>query len=174
MKKNLFYHFLVAFLVASIWLLFANKECEYNHDFLAINGFNWFTWLAWGLGLFFVYILYLLVVNKIKPKNFIQKFLIFLIIYWPFLILAETVGYYTFNIHNIAAANYPGLPICHCMHAPLWMQIGYFSLGPIYFLICYLLKLENNSKKRLINNLSFLRKSTLQSAFICFYWTKSN
>ena len=43
------------------------------------------------------------------------------------------MGYYLFNIHNIATSQFPGLPICNCIHAPTWMKIVYFSMGPVYY-----------------------------------------
>jgi hypothetical protein len=114
---------------------------------LTINGFGWFTWLFWGLGLFFSYLVYLIIIHGFKIRFLAPRFLIYIFVYWLLLLIAETFGYFVLNVHNVATSQYPGLPICHCLHAPLWMQISYFALGPIYF---WLVHFWFNFKIRLI------------------------
>ncbi len=142
-RKILSYHLLVASSVAFIWMLIAKNEYRYSRDFAAIAGISMFPLFAWATGLFAIYLIYSHYEHILKKEGFIRKLLLFLAFYWLFLIVSETVVYHTFNIHNLATAEYKGLPICGCIHAPLWMQVSYFLLGPIFFTVCYILRLEN-------------------------------
>ena len=59
-------------------------------------------------------------------------------------VIAETVGYHLLGIHNIGTSQYVGLPLCDCLHAPIWMQIGYFSLGPLHWLLVKMIIVTSN------------------------------
>jgi hypothetical protein len=142
-RKKFFYHFLTASIVATLWMIVAKKEYGYNHDFITILGYNAFPLFSWAIGLFCVYVLYSYLEHLFHEDGFIKKFILFTILFIPILLIAETLGYHVFDIHNIATAKYTPLPICNCIHAPWWMQLSYILLGPIYFIICYLLNLEN-------------------------------
>ncbi|MFA5993023.1 MAG: hypothetical protein WC796_04925 [Candidatus Pacearchaeota archaeon] len=142
-RKVVLYHFLIAALVAFVWMIIANNQYSYNQDFLKIAGINLFPLFAWAIGLFSMYIIYSYLEHLLKERGFIKKIVLFCIIFFPILIIMETFGYHTLNIHNLAASQFEGLPICNCLHAPHWMQFAYFAMGPIFFTICYLLKLEN-------------------------------
>jgi hypothetical protein len=133
----------IAFTIALIWMIIGRKEYGYNQNFLSLFGINLFSLFAWALGLFISYLIFLHFEHIFHNKTFWSKFGLYLAFYWPLLIFAETIGYHWFNIQNSATAMYLGLPICNCMHASWWMKIVYFSLGPIYFIICNLLKLDN-------------------------------
>jgi len=146
-RKVLFYHLMVSSAIALIWMLIANNEYLYNQDFLTIAGINLFPLFAWATGLFAIYVIYSHYEHILNEQGFIRKLLLFIAFYFPFIIGAETIGYHFFNIHNIAAAAYPGLPICDCVHAPRWMQAAYFAIGPIFFTACCILKLENPNFK---------------------------
>jgi hypothetical protein len=37
-------------------------------------------------------------------------------------------------------ANFKGIPIAECIHAPSWMQAIYFAMGPAYYTACSLYK----------------------------------
>lgn len=142
-RKIALYHFLVSIIIAFIWMIIAKNQYGYNHKFLIILGINTFPLFAWALGLFSIYMIYSYLEHLLKEKGFIKKIILLCIIYFPLLLIIETIAYYLFNIHNLATSQFQGLPICNCIHAPSWMQISYFALGPIFFTICYLLKLEN-------------------------------
>jgi hypothetical protein len=142
-RKNAFLHFFLSSFIAVIWLIIANDMYGYNQPMLLFYGLNSFPLFAWALGLFGVYLLYSHFENKIKAKHFIKRLFLFLFIYWSLLLILEFVSYYFFDIRNLATSMYSGLSICNCMHAPLWMQISYFLLGPIYFIICKCVGLEN-------------------------------
>jgi len=142
-RKALLYHLIVAFFIALLWVFIAKDEYSYNSGFITIAGFSLYPLFSWATGLFALYLIYSHYEHKLKKQTFIKKLGLFTIFYWPMLIVVETIAYHIFDIKNLAAAAYRGLPLCDCIHAPLWMQIGYFSIGIIFFLLCYKLGLEN-------------------------------
>lgn len=142
-RKSLFYHLLAASLVAVAWMLIAKKQYGYNHEFLTLLGINLYPLFAWAVGLFLIYVLYSHYEHMINEKGYAKQLLLFAAIYIPMLIAVETLAYHAFDIHNVATEAFPGLPICDCIHAPRWMQLAYFAMGPIFFSLCYILKLEN-------------------------------
>lgn len=147
-RKSAFYHLFIASIISLVWMLIAKNEYSYNKDMLVIFGINLFPLFAWASGLFAAYMIYSHWEHKFKFSRPIKKMLLFIAFYWPMLISLETIGYHIFNIKNLAAAAYAGLPICNCIHAPVWMQISYLILGPLYFGICELIGLENPHYKR--------------------------
>lgn len=144
--KKLAYHLLTAFLLILFWLFSARSQYQYNYNFWKIFGVSLFTLFSASVGLFLIYVIFSWFEYRFKLDKLAAKFFIFTAIAWVILIILETVGYHLFGIHNIRTAQYSGLPICDCIHAPFWMQLAYFLMGPVYFAICSLLKLENNNK----------------------------
>lgn len=142
-RKNAFYHLYVSSLMALVWVFIANSNYEYNKVALKIFGLNAYPLFAWACGFFAVYMIYSQWEHKIKSVSFLKRFLLFTGLYLVFLIFVETFAYHVFGIMDIATVSYSGLPICDCIHAPVWMQIAYLSMGPIYFGICELIGLEN-------------------------------
>ena len=142
-RKNASYHLMVSFVIALIWMLVAKGQYQYNIDMITIWGISLFTLFAWATGLFGTYLIYSHWEHILKEKGWLRKLLLFIAFYWPLLIIVETLAYHSFNIRNLASASFPGLPLCNCIHAPLWMQISYFLLGPLFFMICESLGLEN-------------------------------
>ncbi|MFA5021573.1 MAG: hypothetical protein WC508_00625 [Patescibacteria group bacterium] len=141
-NKLLFYRLVLALVMAIAWVALTNNQYAYNHNFPQLFGLQLYPLIAWFLALSTAYFAYTWLGVFFKLKSFSLNFIVACLLYWPILIFAETAGYYWFNIHNLAAASYPGLPICHCLHAPPWMQLGYFLLGPVYLLLGHLLKLD--------------------------------
>jgi len=129
----------IATLISIVWVFLIKDFYGYNTSFQTLAGLNIFPLFAWAVGLFGAYSLFQVYMVKHDWK-LIYKFLLFTAFYWIVLIAAETIMYHVFNFQNIATGIYSGLPICNCLHAPLFMQIGYFAIGPIYFLISSLLK----------------------------------
>jgi len=125
----------ISFLLALGWMIAGGKMYHYNYDFPVPAGINLFPLISWTLGLFAILLIYFRFEKLIKPSVFWKKFVLFVAIYWILLIFGETVGYYTFGVHNLPTASYEGLPIFKCLHAPFWMQTVYFLMGPIYFLL---------------------------------------
>lgn len=138
-RREFFYYLMIASAVSVVWILIGQEEYGYNFNASAIGSFNLYPMFAWATGLFAVYVFYLYLEHLwIKKKSFLKQLGLFVLLYWPLLIAGETIAYHVFNIHNDATAIYQGLPICDCLHAPPWMQISYFLIGPIFFLLCYL------------------------------------
>lgn len=142
-RKSLYYHFVIASIVASVWMFIAKDEYGYNRNFITVAGINFYPLFAWAIGLFGAYVIYSHYEHLLKEQGFLHQFLLFVAFYWPLLISVETIAYHIFNIRNLATTAYLGLPICNCIHAPRWMQAAYFAMGPIFFTICYAMKLEN-------------------------------
>ncbi|MFP4403592.1 MAG: hypothetical protein ACOC3X_01485 [Nanoarchaeota archaeon] len=112
-------------------MFFAYEYYLYNQEFISIFKISIFPLFAWTCGMFLLYNLYH---RTIKIKNEILKFFLFVLIYSIFLIIVETIGYHLLDIKNDLTTIYPGISFCNCIHAPRWMQISYFLLGPIYYL----------------------------------------
>jgi len=146
-RKMLLYHFIVASIMAFTWMLVAKNEYGYNSNFLMIAGINLFPLFAWATGLFGAYIIYSHFEHILSGQGIIRKFLSFSVFYWLMLIVVETIAYHFFEIQNFTTIACQGLPIFGCIHAPCWMQIAYFAMGPIFFVICSVLKLENPHSK---------------------------
>jgi hypothetical protein len=117
-------------------MTFGNKMYKYNKNFPKIFGLSTFPLIAWTLGLFIISILFSIILKYFSLTNAI---IITIILYWILLLTAEYIGYNLFSVHNIAASKYPGLPFINCLHAPLWMKIVYFSLGPIMIIVVTLI-----------------------------------
>lgn len=146
-RKSLYQHFVLASIIALVWMLIAKDEYRYNRDFLTFAGINIYPLFAWAIGLFGAYVIYSHYEHILGEKGFMRQSALFATFYWPLLIAAESIAYHIFGIRNIAASIYPGLPLCDCIHAPFWMQISYFAIGPVFFALCYLLGLENPHSK---------------------------
>jgi hypothetical protein len=142
-RKSAFYHLFIASIISLVWMLIANNQYGYNRNMLIVFGLNSFPLFAWASGLFAAYLIYSHWEHKFKFASPIKKMLLFIAFYWPILISVETIAYHIFNIKNLSTAVYAGLPICDCIHAPIWMQVSYLALGPLYFGICELIGLEN-------------------------------
>ena len=146
-RSALSYHLLVSSSIALAWTAIARKEYGYARQFFSLFGLNAFPLFAWAAGLFATYLIYSRYECLLQEKSYIRKLALFSLIYWPLLIAVETAAYHLFDIRNIAAAAYSGLPVCDCLHAPLWMQAAYFLMGPLFFSICYALKLESPRRR---------------------------
>ncbi len=130
---------MTSFLVALAWMIIARDNYSYGFGFTSVAGINLYPLFAWTIGLFLLYIIHSYYIGKLKKQTFAKKLGLFVLLYWPLLIAFEAIAYHIFNIKNLATAAYPGLPLCGCLHAPLWMQIGYFTVGIVFFLLCYFL-----------------------------------
>ena len=144
-RKNLLKHFLLATLIAGIWIFVAREEYNYHYNFMNLNGLNLYPFFSWGAGLMISYLIFEHYRDKLNNKNLKNQIIVFLLVYWLLLLFCETVAYHAFNIRNLSGAFDSALPICNCMHAPNWMKLVYFSLGPLFFYISYLLGLEKSS-----------------------------
>ena len=151
--------FIAASVIAVIWIMIAHDQYGYNRSFLSFNNIVLFPLFAWACGLFASYVIYSHYQRFFMKKGLPFKLLMYLILYWPLLITMETVAYHLFDIRNEATAHCTGLPILDCMHAPVWMQISYFSLGPIFFIIAMLIDDMERNKKDSGRDRSAVRKA---------------
>lgn len=142
-KKHLSPYLAISFIISCFWILATRKNYEYNYEFYKIGDISLFPLLSWSLGLFAFFVLFLYIKNFIKLKNIWREFIFFILLYWFILISLETAGYHIFGITNLATSEYPGLPLCNCIHAPSWMQYAYFIMGPFYFSLCFLFDKQN-------------------------------
>lgn len=134
-RDKLIYTLGIAFSISLVWAIISKDEYHYINNFISVYKINIFPLLAWTLGLFALYLLYLDIIFYLKKPAFVKKFAIFIGLYWPLLIAAETIWRHFVGIININS--YPGLPICNCLHAVWWMKISYFLIGIIFFIINY-------------------------------------
>lgn len=141
-RHVLLQQFAIATGVAILWNIIAREQYGYNWTFHTLFGQNLYPLFAWAVGLFGVYLLYSHAANLIR-EGYLPRLLLFTGIYWPLLVLVESVSYHLFHIQNLATASFPGLPFCDCIHAPTWMQLAYFLIGPIFFSLCYAARLQN-------------------------------
>lgn len=118
-----------------IWTLLVRDEYSYNVATITIMDVNLYALLGWSLGLLIGYILYMGAQRTLQLKKWWHKLLLFNGIYLPLLIVVETISYHTLNVVNVATASYIGLPLCDCLHAPIWMQTAYLSMGSIFIIL---------------------------------------
>ncbi|MBN2142362.1 hypothetical protein JW711_03450 [Candidatus Woesearchaeota archaeon] len=147
-RTHLFRPLLISSALAFFWVVLFRNHYGYNQDFISVLGINFFPLFAWALGLFVVYMLFSNFSAILKLDGFWKKLSFFTVIYWILLLLGEKIGYELFNIRNLATAHYSPLPICQCLHAPVWMQASYLFMGPLFFILCYFLMKPSNEKSR--------------------------
>jgi len=134
-SKSLKY-LVVSTIIATIWVIIAGKIYGYgSNNFITIGNVTLFPIFAWATGLYALkhFMDYMVIRDNWK------KIVISSIIFWVLLLTVEILAYHTFNVRNAATSNYPGLPICDCIHGPVYMQITYLLMGPIYYLLTLLL-----------------------------------
>ena len=127
-------HQLLATLIAALWVHYARDYYGYHVDFVRIFGMSSLPLMAWSLLLFGI----LEYCNYCKFKRKVYNFLLFFLVFLTLGLLFETIAYHLLDLRNTMTAKYAGLPICDCVHAPDWMKMVYFSMGPVYFLLTQL------------------------------------
>ena len=132
-----------------LWMGIAKNFYKYNHNFMSILGISLFPLLGWTIGLFIVYAMFRFIYSG-KERGYLVQLLLFSIFYWLLLIAAETIGYHFFDIKNLAAASYSGIPICDCLHTPAWMKVAYFSMGPLFFFMCFFINSYYSKTRSLV------------------------
>ena len=133
-RKGALIHQFLATLTAVIWVSFAKEYYGYKYDYLTIFGMNTLPLMAWTLALLELCEFS----NYFKLRRKIFNFLIFIGAFWVSLILFETVAYHVLEMRNTMTGNFVGLPYCDCIHAPTWMKVAYFSMGPVYYALTLL------------------------------------
>jgi len=121
-------------IIAAIWVIIAGKNYGYN-NFITVGNVTLFPLFAWAAGLYSLKHF----MDYINIRDAWKKIIIASIIFWIVLLTTETLAYHVFNFRDIATSNYPGLPICECIHGPIYMQTVYLLMGPVYYLLTILL-----------------------------------
>ncbi|MGV8151268.1 MAG: hypothetical protein ACP5NV_06085 [Candidatus Woesearchaeota archaeon] len=135
LKKNSIKYLGLSTVISIIWVAIAQNQYMYTSDMTTLFGLDIYPMLAWSIGLFGAKEIY----DYFKPENKLKSFITFTIIFIAALIIIETISYHIIEFKNTPQEIYPGLPICDCIHTPLFMQIYYLTIGPIYYLLTLLL-----------------------------------
>jgi len=130
-RYDTFTHFIISTCFAFLWVWFARNNYGYNFTYLSVAGLNLLPVAAWSMGLLFV----CEILNHLNIEKIMIRLVVFAILYWCALIALETYAFHVIGIRNISTGNSNGLPFCNCIHAPWWMRIVYFSMGPVYYII---------------------------------------
>lgn len=133
----------VSTLLSLAWMGIAKEMYNYGFGFISIFGINSYSFFSWSLGLFACFVIYLHYEEIFEEKKFYFKLLVFSIFYILLLLFLEWLFYNVLGVRNQMTLSYPPLMICNCIHAPLWMQISYLLLGPLYFCIMKIVKFKN-------------------------------
>ena len=135
-RSQWIYRLIISSGVALAWMILAGGMYQYRVGMMNLFGMNLFTLLAWALGLYAAYTFFLHLNRIFNIQGTAKRMLLFLSIYWPMLIIVESIAYHVLLFRNIQTLAYPGLPLCDCIHAPFWMQFAYFAMGPVYYALC--------------------------------------
>lgn len=130
----------VAVVVSFVWTFALRDVYSYTVETTQILGVNMYAFIGWSFGLLVTYVVYRLLQRRLRLQAGWQKLVLVNVFYIPLLLLLETVAYHAFGVVNSATATYAGLPVCDCLHAPLWMQISYFAMGSVYLSIILLIE----------------------------------
>jgi len=125
---------LVAFFIAFAW----TSYYEYTYDgFIGyyFGPINVFTLVFHTTGLVILRELY-----KHIRGSFWKKFSYSILLYWLFLGLIEAFGFHILGIQ--VTPSYPSLLGLGILHVPVFAQIYYVSIGPVYLLITNYLKVK--------------------------------
>lgn len=122
-------HLTISTIIALTWVYIARNNYGYNHVYLSFAGMNLLPIMAWSLGLIGVSEIF----NHFSFKKLIYNLIVFIPIFWLLLILIEVYAFHVIEIRDINSGNSIGLPFCNCIHAPWWMRVVYFTMGPAYY-----------------------------------------
>jgi hypothetical protein len=122
-------HQFLATTIAMLWVHFAREYYGYKFSYLVVYGMNTMPLLAWAMAILVLGE----ICNHLELPGKQYDLLVFTILFWFFLIVFETVAYHVLGLRNTMTGNFAGLPFCNCIHAPAWMKVVYFSMGPFYY-----------------------------------------
>ena len=125
-KKGITEEFLIALVISYVWVNISGIYVGYTQLNHCLFGVNLFPWFAWTAGLVILRELY----ERTKGKD---RFFKISILYIILIILFEYIGYNHWGIQLVT--DYPGLFGFELMHMPLYGQLYYLTIGPIYLKI---------------------------------------
>lgn len=142
-RRELLKVLFTSFLFSLAWLGLSKDFYYYGNNFLSFFGISIYSLFSWTAGFMAIYTIYLHYENYLKKFRYIFRFFIFSFFYIFFLLFLEYIFYNFSGVQNLATQSYSGFLGCNCLHAPIWMQISYLVLGPIYFLFMEFIELKN-------------------------------
>jgi len=130
---SLFFVFLISFSCAA----FANDIYFYSFSYDFLGLFNVYTFLAFGLGLFYTYNVFYIMLKffKINFNSIRIELCLYTIFYISLLLFGEWYFYHIVGVQNLVTSNYDPLGFCNCFHGPVSMFLLYISFGPLYFML---------------------------------------
>lgn len=134
----------LSLIIAVTWTYATRQMYDYNMSFTSVSGVSLFPIVGWTLALFTGYFAVNAIIKHAGVRHIAIQFVIVGLFYAIAVVIAETVGYHVIGIQNIGTSAYAGLPVCDCLHAPAWMQIGYFALGPLHWVITKIVIASSN------------------------------
>ncbi|GIQ87048.1 hypothetical protein KIPB_009010 [Kipferlia bialata] len=128
---------ILSLFITLVWTYLARDLYHYANDYPTWFGvFDSFPVILWFAGLTLNNMLLgYLILPRVVPdkvsgtKGHVVRTLVHFLMYSTLLISGETFAYHVLGISN--NMDYPGLPICDCLHAPAFMKVVYFLLGPL-------------------------------------------
>ena len=132
-RRHLIQGHVVAIVCSLAWMFYGGDIYGYRDRYLYIGDISVYPLAAWAM----CFSLSLVLSNhwRFRVPSWWKAFLAYCIVYWIIVLGYETIAYHLLGIRNPATVGYPGLPICDCIHAPLWVQVSYLSMGPLYYLV---------------------------------------
>jgi len=109
--------------ISAIWVGFSGIY-NYRETNIAILGFNLFSFFAWTAGLVLLKAFY----DMLGSFKYVKAVIFYIIA----LLFCEFLGYNLLGVQ--LSSNYPGLFGLKLMHAPLYAQLYYICIGPVYLL----------------------------------------
>lgn len=134
-RLHLFAAFGVAGVLGLIWAWIAVDYYHYSLTGLKIGMFNLYPVFFWTYGLFVVKLVYSGLQPFFRFRHKFVKLVVFSSLFWGGLVVVEYVVYHVYGIKNLATDGHQGLPLIDAIHAPVWMQVSYFLMGPVYYLL---------------------------------------
>lgn len=141
-QRELYKPAAVAVIFAITWSIIAHSEYGYNTAMLSGPGINLYPIVGWSFGLLAIYFIYRKVRSYISVSSIWQKLALINVFYIPLLLFAEFVAYHFLGVINLATASYPGIPLCDCLHAPVWMQAAYLAMASLFLVALHFLRLD--------------------------------
>lgn len=131
-KQGIGQELVISAIISFAWVTYSGIY-NYSDSNIIFHGINIFPFIAWTAGLVILREVY----ERLKGSNrFIKATAFYILI----LLSLEYIGYNTLGIQLTTHFDgFMGLPL---LHAPLFAQVYYLSVGPIYLWITDYLKVE--------------------------------
>lgn len=140
MRTNKLWGFLgvplvMAFVMALLWSVVTRDMYSYNMNFASVLHISVFPLIGWTIALTVGFALIQTLIKQCNIQRRALQLTLTILLYVIGMLVVETIGYHVVGIQNLGTSQYTGLPYCNCLHAPIWMQFGYFVMGPIHWVV---------------------------------------